>query len=290
MHATLIRLVVALTFSLVACTMSTSVWAAGPTLTVSFDGGVNTFDREALLARTDVVEITTSRDVAYGTPRKYRAVALAKLLEGAAIPTDAVVEAAAQDGFVTQIPRDLVYANDDHEVVGYVAIEVADAPWPPIPSKDKSAGPFYIVWLGDHASSVPALDWPYQVLSLSVQDAPVKRWPSLAVDPMLPALHPARGGQTVFVNKCLTCHMLNVAGLASAGPNLNLPMNPTEYFTDAGLRALIRDPRSVRTWPEQRMPSFAEDDLSDEEIGLILAYLRHMAGRKARTIDGANAK
>jgi mono/diheme cytochrome c family protein len=69
-----------------------------------------------------------------------------------------------------------------------------------------------------------------------------------------------------------------------------LPVNPTEYFTDAGLRALIRDPRSVRTWPEQRMPSFAEDDLTDEEIGLILAYLRHMAGRKTRTIDGANAK
>jgi mono/diheme cytochrome c family protein len=286
MHAPLIGLVLALTFSLVACT----VWAAGPTLTVSSDSGVNTFDREALLARTDVVEITTSRDVAYGTPRKYRAVALAKLLEGVAIPIDAVVEAAAQDGFVAQIPRDLVYTNDDQEVVAYVAIELPDAPWPPIPGKDKSAGPFYIVWLGDHASSVPALDWPYQVLSLSVQDAPIKRWPSLAVDPMLPALHPARGGQTVFVNKCFTCHMLNVAGLASAGPNLNLPMNPTEYFTDAALRALIRDPRSVRTWPEQRMPSFAEDDLSDEEIGLILAYLRHMAARKTRTIDGTNAK
>ena len=58
-------------------------------------------------------------------------------------------------------------------------------------------------------------------------------------------------------------------------------MNPTEYLTDAGLRALIRDPRSVRVWPEQRMPGFAGDDLGDEELGLIVAYLRHMAGRKA---------
>jgi hypothetical protein len=65
-------------------------------LTVSADGGVHTFDRDALLARTDVVEITTSRDVAYRTPRTYRAVALAKLLEGVTIPPDAVVEAAAQ--------------------------------------------------------------------------------------------------------------------------------------------------------------------------------------------------
>ena len=26
--------------------------------------------------------------------------------------------------------------------------------------------------------------------------------------------------------------------IGAAGPDLNLPMNPTEYFTDAGLRAL----------------------------------------------------
>ena len=109
-------------------TASTSVWAAGPTLTVSTNGGVEIFDRDELLARTDVVEITTSRDVAYRTPRTYRAVALAKLFEGGAIPPDAVVEAAAQDGFVTQLPRDLIYANDG--IVGYMAIEVAaeDAP------------------------------------------------------------------------------------------------------------------------------------------------------------------
>jgi len=59
-------------------------------------------------------------------------------------------------------------------------------------------------------------------------------------------------------------------------------MNPTEYFTDAGLRALIREPRSVRVWPEQRMPGFAEEDLSDEELGLVLAYLSHMVTHRDR--------
>src|ERR1700676_4421178 len=83
---TMIGLAVTLAFSLVAFTMPTSVWAAGPTLTVSADGGVHTFDRDALLARPDVVEITTSRDVAYRTPRTYRAVALAKLFEGGPMP------------------------------------------------------------------------------------------------------------------------------------------------------------------------------------------------------------
>ena len=63
MPTTMIGLVVTLAFSLVAFTMPASVWAAGPTLTVSADGGVHTFDRDALPARKDVVEITTSRDV-----------------------------------------------------------------------------------------------------------------------------------------------------------------------------------------------------------------------------------
>jgi hypothetical protein len=157
-------------FSLIALIMPTSAPAGGPTLTVSTDGGVHIFDRDALLARTDVVEITTSRDVAYRTPRMYRAAALGKLLQGVAIPPDAVVEAVAQDGFVTQLPRDLVYANDGF--VAYIAIEAADRPWPPIPGKDMSAGAFYVVWLGDQASSVPTTMWPYQIVSLSVQDAP----------------------------------------------------------------------------------------------------------------------
>src|SRR6202011_1658558 len=100
MPRTMIGLAVTLAFSLVAFTMPISVWAAGPTLTVSADGGVHIFDRDALLARTDVVEITPSPYVAYRPPRTYRAVALAKLHEGVAIPPEPVVEAPAQDGFV----------------------------------------------------------------------------------------------------------------------------------------------------------------------------------------------
>jgi mono/diheme cytochrome c family protein len=210
-------------------------------------------------------------------------------MEGIAMSADTVLEAVARDGFVAQLPHDLIEGRNQ-EAVPYVAIETADAPWPLVPGKDASAGPFYIVWLGARASTVPAVDWPYQVVSLSVHDAPTKRWPSLAVDPMLSALDPARGGQILFVTKCFTCHTLNHAGSASAGPDLNVPMNPTEYLTDAGLRALIRDPRSVRVWPEQRMPGFAGDDLSDEELGLIVAYLRHMAGRKSPAIHDADVK
>ena len=112
------------------------------------------------------------------------------------------------------------------------------------------------------------------------QPSPAARWPALAVDPALPAADPIRAGQTLFVTQCLPCHKLNGAGASEVGPDLNRPMNPTEYLTPEGLHALIRNPKSVRTWPMQQMPGFPPESLSDREIDLVIAYLQHMAGRK----------
>jgi len=56
-------------------------------------------------------------------------------------------------------------------------------------------------------------------------------------------------------------------------------MSPIEYMTRAGLHALIRNPKSVRTWPEQRMPGFAPNQMSDREIDLIIGSLAHMTAR-----------
>lgn len=270
---------VAIGLAAVVAAMPSASRAAGPALALSANGVTRTFDRDTLLARPDVADVTTTKDDAYGGPRRYRAVPLANLMKDIDIPADAVVEALAKDGYASQLPRGLVEGGEP-EAVGYLAIEPAGEPWPPIPGKDASAGPFYVVWIGAQAATVPAGYWPYQVVAMSVQDAPTKRWPALAVDPTLPALDPARSGQALFVSKCFNCHTLNRAGSATKGPDLNVPMNPTEYLTETGLRALIRDPRSVRTWPEQAMPGFARGDLSDADIALIVAYLRHMAGRK----------
>jgi hypothetical protein len=38
------------------------------------------------------------------------------------------------------------------------------------------------------------------------------------------------------------------------------------------------------------MPSFAEEELSDEELGLILAYLSHMTDRKSRATERGSSK
>jgi mono/diheme cytochrome c family protein len=78
----------------------------------------------------------------------------------------------------------------------------------------------------------------------------------------------------------VVCHTLNGAGNAHVGPDLNVPQNPTGYLTSTALHQLIRNPASVRNWPDMKMQGFDQDALSDHEIDLIIQYLAHMAGRK----------
>jgi mono/diheme cytochrome c family protein len=54
-------------------------------------------------------------------------------------------------------------------------------------------------------------------------------------------------------------------------------MNPVDYFQPAALRKYLRNPSSVRTWPEQKMPAFDEANLSDADIDAIVAWLTYKA-------------
>jgi mono/diheme cytochrome c family protein len=251
-----------------------------PTLTITVGNDTRSFTRRELLMRPEATTIEVARDVTYRVPMTYRAVPVASLLAGITLPRDSVIEAVALNGFIAQLPPDLLLNTDERKAVAWLAIEPADRPWPPIPRKDVSAGPFYIVWTGADVGSIRSEQWPYQTANLVSQPSPAARWPALAVDSALPSTDPVRAGQALFVVQCLTCHKLNGAGAANVGPDLNVPQNPTEYFMPQGLHDLIRNPRTVRTWPSQAMPGFPPDYLSDHEIDLIIAYLKHMAGRK----------
>ena len=251
-----------------------------PTLTITVGNDMRSFTRRELLLRPDATTIEVARDISYRVPMTYRAVPVASLLAGITLPDDSVIEAVALNGFVAQIPPGLLLNTDESKAVAWLAIEPQDRPWPPLPHKDENAGPFYIVWTGAEVGSIRSEQWPYQLAKLKSQPSPAARWPALAVDPALPPTDPVRAGQTLFFVQCLTCHKLNGAGAANVGPDLNVPRNPTEYFTPQGLHDLIRDPRAVRIWPAQAMPGFPPDYLSDHEIDLVIAYLKHMAGRK----------
>jgi mono/diheme cytochrome c family protein len=253
---------------------------ANPFLDVTVGGETRQFSRDALLARPDATDIDIPADVAYGKPMRFRAVPLAALLTGLPTAPDSVIETVALDGFAAHVPLDLVMNTDPAKAVAWLAIEPPGAPWPNLPGKLSSAGPFYIVWTGAAAATIRSEQWAYQVARLINQLSPAARWPQLSVDPALPATHKARDGQALFITQCLPCHMINGAGSGDVGPDLNRPMNPTAYMTREGLRALIRDPKSVRSWPTQIMPGFTDDQISDGEIDAVIAYLAHMAERK----------
>jgi mono/diheme cytochrome c family protein len=251
-----------------------------PTLILDIGGTQKNLTRAQLLGDPAVVAIDVPDDNAYGRTMHYRAVPLDRLLAGFALPRDQVLEAVASDGFVGLLPADLVLHPSAGGARAYLAIEPAEAPWPSLAGKDKTAGPFYIVWLKPKMAGVHSEQWPYQVVTIRSTDSPAKRWPALGVDPALPADDPIRAGQTLFVTQCLVCHKMNGAGSADVGPDLNQPENPTEYFQADALKRYIRNPAALRHWSAMGMQGFDKAALSDREIDLIVAYLGHRAGRK----------
>jgi len=274
------RLVVGFPILASSLALLVSAGAADPILDVEIKGEVRNFARDTLLARPEVTAVEIAHDIAYRKTMRFRAIPLAVLLPGLSASPDSVLEAVATDGFAAQLPLDLVTNTDLAKAVAWLAIETDEAPWPPLPGKTTSAGPFYIVWTGATAATIRSEQWAYQVAKLQTQPSPAARWPALGVDPMLPATHSIRAGQALFVTQCLPCHTLNGAGSGTVGPDLNRPMNPTQYLTQDGLRALIRDPKSVRSWPGLLMPGFTADQMSDREIDLVIEYLAHMAARR----------
>lgn len=232
-----------------------------------------------LLGRPDAAEITVPDDVSYKQARTYRAVPLLSLLPGVPEPFD-TLEARALDGFVAQIPLSLVRGAASGGSAAWLAVEPPGQPWPDLPGGSFGPGPFYLVWEGPGRSGVTQEQWPYQLASLAAVESPAHRWPQLAVDASLPPDAAARRGQQPFVAACLSCHRLNGGGTAEVAPDLGQPMSVVDYMTPQGLRALVRDPRSVRTWPQQRMPGFSAEELPDAELDAVVAYLQHVTHRR----------
>jgi mono/diheme cytochrome c family protein len=245
-------------------------------LTLDLGHGARRLETAQLLARSDVREIEVPGDVAYLRTMHYRAVPLKALLDGVQ-PGDHL-QIVALDGFAAEI--DAAPILDGHGAQAWLAIEDPAAPWPPLGQGKPGAGPFYLVWKHPEAAHINPEQWPFQIAAIRRLDAVETRFPALLPDAKLPPTAPAWRGFAVFRTHCLACHTLNGAGDARLGPDLNLPHNPTEYFRADFLRAYIRDPQSMRRWPQAKMPPSTLASLSDAELDDLLAYLRHMAGRK----------
>lgn len=266
-----------LLFSFTLC--ATPASAADRSLTLSFHGEERRVTAAELLARPDAATIEIPIDVSYRRAMTYRAVPLLAVIGEAALQDVDTIESRASDGFVSQIPAELVKKGASGGSVAWVAIEDPEAPWPNLPGKQESGGPFYLVWEHPERSHVATEQWPFALVALTGVENPVHRWPQLAVDPALPENAPERQGQVSFIRNCMPCHRLKGAGQGEIGPDLGQPMNVTAYMTPAGLRTLIRDPKAVRTWPQQQMPGFSAEQIPDAELDALIAFLSHMATR-----------
>ena len=78
----------------------------------------------------------------------------------------------------------------------------------------------------------------------------------------------------------MACHRFDGAGEGEQGPDLGRPTNPVDTFRPAALRRLVRDPASVRDWPDRKMPAFGPDSLSDADLDAIIAWLTYKAGKR----------
>ena len=237
-----------------------------------------TWQTAELLKHPQVQTITISNDVSYKREMTYRAVPVAALLTG--IKPEDHLQAVALDGFAAELSAaPLLNAQGAR---AWLAIEDPARPWPALSAGKHSAGPFYLVWTDPQAGNISPEQWPFEVASIR-QLAPVaQRFPVLLPDPALKADDPVNLGFALFQKNCLACHRLNGAGDAQFGPDLNIPFNPTEYFGADFLKRYIRDPQSLRQWPQAKMPGFSAQVLPDQDLERLVGYLKHMAGRKVQ--------
>lgn len=255
---------------------SCMAWCAtAAELKVELGHGPVTYRTEALLARPDARSIDVVDDVAFRRTMHYRAVPLATLLGG--ITAEDHLQFVAADGFAAEIPAALLLNRRGAEA--WLAIEDPARPWPALPGHGR-AGPFYVVWTKPQAAGVGPEQWPYQLASIHKLDSVAARFPDILPDPALSPDSAVRRGLAVFQRTCFACHTLNGQGASKLGPDLNIPHNPTEYLRADLLRAFVRDPQSLRRWPQAKMQGFDTRALPEADLDALLAYLRHMAGRK----------
>ena len=165
--------------------------ASAQTLTITGRNSAKTYTRGELLANPATREITIA-DPVYHRTMTYRAIPAALLLKDGGLGPDDYVQARAVDDFSIGVPGHLF--DDAAHVEPFVAIEDPAAPWPSVPGKSETAGPYYLVWRIVPPATVSAEFWAYHLAALAVTDGPVKRWPALGVGADVPADDPIRTG------------------------------------------------------------------------------------------------
>jgi mono/diheme cytochrome c family protein len=254
--------------------------AAEGTLAIVADGERLVFSQSQLLSRRDIQTISITDSEYKRRFTSFKAIPIANLFKGLVIPELAVIQCNSVDGFSAILEKTRLFSADPKASKAFLAIEDPKNPWPPLVGKASSAGPFYLLWTNPQASAIGGEEWPYQIASFNILSDPHSVFPTMY--PADDAALNVQNGFKSFQRNCFACHKISGNGAASIGPDLNLPMNPTEYFEAKALASFIRNPASVRTWPGMVMHGFSAAAIPDAELSDLTTYLRYMSTRKDR--------
>jgi mono/diheme cytochrome c family protein len=145
--------------------------------------------------------------------------------------------------------------------------------------------PLYLIWADsgsdlEHTKAEADADaayWPYEVVGLDLETFAAV-FPRLA--PPEDSSPAAKHGFLAFRKNCLACHTLNGDG-GSGGPELNYPVNITEYYKEEWLKKWILDPTSIRF--KTGMPGLSPKAPHREEAAdEIIAYFKAMTKNKVK--------
>ncbi|MBI3557549.1 MAG: cytochrome c [Deltaproteobacteria bacterium] len=142
-------------------------------------------------------------------------------------------------------------------------------------------GPFYLIWENAKNEELRTESdtgyWPYQVTTVDLINF-ADRFPRLA--PPTSASKQAKAGFVNFRNYCMRCHSINGEG-GRVAPELNYPVNITEYYNEPMLKKWILEPTSVRY--RTTMPALG-NDLKDRSrlVDDIIAYFKAMRSSKQK--------
>ena len=139
-------------------------------------------------------------------------------------------------------------------------------------------GPFYLVWENIRnkvGNEDPWLSWPWQITGIELTTF-AHEFPRSA--PPTSSGNPAKEGFLAFRQHCIKCHTINGDG-GNVGPELNYPVNVTEYWKEEWLARFIEDPRSIRGY-SRMIPFYRDVKNRQEVISSIIAYLKVMKDNK----------
>lgn len=260
---------------------SAIVFAQEPKLTIETRDQKKVFLQSELLRHKELETIHIKNDPAYpNREMTYKAIKVTTLFRDLRIADQEVIQFKALDGFSAPLSKQRLLNTNKANSIAYLAIELPDKKWPQLKAGKPSAGPFYLVWQSPELSQIGTEEWPFMLAGFEVKGSLSSLYPKILPDENLTPESSIYKGFQLFVKNCFACHTLNKSGASQVGPDLNVPMNPTEYFQDSVLRKVIRNPQDLRHWPNSKMNGFSADQLNDVELDQIILYLKHMATRK----------